>query len=390
MHVLCSESQLNERRQAWERLQSHPNVDWEFFRLINSVRQVKPCVLELREGNETRSIWVGRIEDGEVELPFGYMHLRIKVRRLNIINGGIMGDDSIEACRLLLKRAIDLLAEQNWDMLVFSYLSCETPMFELASKAPMALCRDWSISPGVHWTMTLPDSLQEILSRRSSRHRSHLKGLPRRLEARYPDRVRVRVFREPSEADDFCRDAAEVGRESYQSNLGDSLRADDEYRSRCKLLADRGALRGYVLYIDGRPCAYWMATLWDDAIHLNVTGYCPTLRNWELGTILLLRLFEDHCGATVRKVDFGHGDAVYKERFGDKCFLEASVHIYRASLRGVLLNLIRSGLTRTSRAISRIMARLGLLQRVKSMWRRSLSGSQAQTRWRRNNACETR
>ena len=87
-----------------------------------------------------------------------------------------------------------------------------------------------------------------------------------------------------------------------------------------------------------------------------------------------MKLFEEQCGTAVQKVDFGHGGALYKERFGDESFEEASIRIYRSSVRGLLPNFLTGSNTKLAGAIARLLSRLGLLQRVKTLWRGRLRG----------------
>jgi CelD/BcsL family acetyltransferase involved in cellulose biosynthesis len=86
-----------------------------------------------------------------------------------------------------------------------------------------------------------------------------------------------------------------------------------------------------------------------------------------------MKLFEDHCGTVVQKVDFGLGAALYKERFGDESFLEASICIYRLTPRGVFANFLTGANTKISTFIITLLSKLGLLQKVKTFWRGRLA-----------------
>jgi hypothetical protein len=373
--VICSKTEALECLEEWRRFQRHPNVDWDFYWHINQVFDQKPCILELRENGAIRSIWAGRLEKGRLPIHLGYLKLGgIRVGQLTIITGGVMGDDSEEACRLLLLRAVQLLSEKRLDMLVLSYLPTGHALFNLARTVPKACARDWGIAPTIHWRMTLPASFEEFLKKRSKKHRYWLNRLPRVLEEAYPGQVRIRLFKDAGDVDTFCEDADTIGKVTYQDQLGDAFRANADYKTRCRLLAERGALRGYILYIGDQPKAYWMATICQNTAYLNLTGYCPEFRKFELGTVLLMKLFEDHCGTKVQKVDFGHGGAMYKERFGDESFQEASVRVYRLNLRGTLANFLTGANARISAGIRTLLSKLGLLQKMKTLWRGRLTG----------------
>jgi len=377
VRVLCSEPEIVACRKAWERLQQHPNADWGFFGLINHLRNEieSPCIFELSSREEVRSLWAGRLERARLPLRLGYLRLgTIPVRCLSIITGGTMGDDSLESCRELLAAAQRVLVAKRLDFILLSYLPCEHPLFKLAARdlSPW-YCRDWGVIPSTPWRMTLPASFGGFLAKRSKKHTYWLKRLPRVLEEAFPGQVSMRVFRAPSEVTEFCRDSEAVSRLTYQHQLGESLRADRESLARCMLLAENGSLRGYILYVKNEPAAYWLATAFHSTLHLNLTGYNPELKKFEIGTVLLLKLFADHCGTGIEKVDFGLGGALYKERFGDESFTEASVRIYRACPRSLFINAFSGGNERVSAGMRALLQKLGVLQKVKTLWRARLS-----------------
>ncbi len=375
--ALCAGPEIAGCREAWMTFQKHPNVEWEFFNLINRTRaEVEgACVLELKYNGATKSLWAGRIENGRLPLRLGYLPLgSIRVRKLHITTGGILGDDSEEACRVLLQRAMQVLVDQRLDLLVLSDIACNHPLFDLTTRAvPKWYSRDWGVVRSVHWRMKLPSTFEDFLKLRSKKHRYWLKRVPRVLEEAFPGGVKIRVFKEVAEVDEFCRDAAAVAQETYQQSLGAAFRADSEYQSRCRLLAENASLRGYVLYIKDKPGAYWFATAAGDTLHLNSTGYLPEFKKYELGTVLLMKLFADHCGTAMETVDFGLGGASYKERFGDESFPEATVRVYRSSLRSFTANFLIGCNTRISSVMKTLLSKLGLLQKVKTLWRSRLS-----------------
>jgi len=326
-------------------------------------------------GEKTISIWTARLEKIGLPLRLGYLRLGcLHLKGLVVTTGGILGDDSEQACRILLKCASQVMMENHLDVIVLSHLRCDHTLFELAASTfPPWYCRDWGVVPSIHWRMSLPSSFDLILQQRRKKHRYWLKRLPKVLEDDFPGQVRIRQFKDLVEVGEFCRDADIVARSTYQRQLGEAFRADAEHTERCKLFAEKGAFRGYILYITNEPRAYWMATINQQTLYLNSTGYSPDMKKYELGTVLLMRLFADHCGTTIDKVDFGLGGAAYKERFGDESFYEATVRIYKASPRAVLANILAGTNERASSGIRTLLSKLGLLQRIKTFWRAKLS-----------------
>ncbi len=374
--TLCSESEIDTLANDWRELQRPTNVDREFYSLGNSFRceVLGPCVFALKNGGKVRAIWAGRIENVRLPLRVGYLRVRtLLVRRLTIVDGGLIGDNSEEASKALLDRALRLLRERRLDQLFFGYVPCSYPLFQLlAYQHTPWYCRDLGFTRGPHWTLSLPDTFEELLSRHSKKHRYWLKRLNTVLDKSFPGQWTVRVFKDETTVGEFCRDMKLVSVKSWQSEIGlGAFVGDEEELAKCRLRAKQGALRGYVLYIRDQPAAFWMATSVQNALHLDLTGYCADYRKFEVGTVLLVRLLADHCGTSTKLIDFGHGTAAYKERFGDSAYDEASVRVYRDSLRGLLANMISGLNERGHQSIKRLLIRLGALNTVRTRWKRT-------------------
>jgi hypothetical protein len=377
IQTLCSESEIDAVADSWNKLQRHANVDRDFYRLGSSFRSevLSPCVFALRDHGEVRALWAGRIENVRLPLRLGYVRLRtLSVKRLTIVDGGLIGDDSEETSKALLKHAVRFLTERRLDQLFFGYVPCSHTVFPLAAYGLKPwYCRDLGLTRGPHWTLTLPGTYEELLSRHSKKHRYWLKRLPTVLEKAFPGQWTMRSFTDEATVGDFCRDAKSVSLKSWQNEIGlGAFVGDAEEVAKCKLRAQQGAFRGYILYIGTQPSAFWMATSFQNTLHLDRTGYCAEYRKFEVGTVLLIRLLADHCGTGIRLVDFGHGTAAYKERFGDAAYDEASVRVYRHSLRGILANLVTGVNERGHQSIKRLLVRIGLLDRVRTLWKRTL------------------
>ena len=133
------------------------------------------------------------------------------------------------------------------------------------------------------------------------------------------------------------------------------------------------------MYVEGKPCAYWLASTHRDILFLHATGYDPAFRKYEVGTILFLNLIRDACGTVLEKVDFGLGAADYKERFGDENWLEKDYFIFASGFRGIMLNAVISGGFFAEKAARWLVAKAGAVSRIKQLWRRRLVASDAKT-----------
>ena len=115
-----------------------------------------------------------------------------------------------------------------------------------------------------------------------------------------------------------------------------------------------------------------MGTLFKGVFYSGFTGYDPEYRKYELGTLMFMKMVEQLCSEKVETIDYGLGDALYKQRFGDQCWPEASVRIFSPSLRGIMLNAAQTCIETPALWLQLLLKRANLQQRLKTLWRRRL------------------
>jgi len=71
----------------------------------------------------------------------------------------------------------------------------------------------------------------------------------------------------------------------------------------------------------------------------------------------------------VSAVDYGPGNAQYKELLSNQRWQDTSVYIFAPSIKGISLNLVRSFLAGIDQYAKKVLNSTRLLQRVKKRWR---------------------
>jgi hypothetical protein len=374
--IAASRREVEEWRAIWSQWQWHPNSDIDFYLLILDLWQewASPLVIQLQENGSPVAMLAGRIERAHDPFQIGYLNLfHLRVRRLHIITGGWMGDTGNEESRRLVSEIRRILKADKIDYAVISNIPADSSLYRSARQAQGLLTRDFLPEKSLRWSMRLPETYSDFLKRRKKKHRYWLNRLVRVLEQEFPGRVKTRCFRAVDGVGTFCAEAEEVARVTYLRRLGAGFINDSVHQKRCLFAAQNNRLRGYVLYVDERPRAFWCGTLYRGAFHLAWTGYDPEWRKYELGTVLFLKLVEDLCAEKVQTIDFGLGEAFYKERFGDQSWEDASVYLYSATARGIAINCLRTIMGLVSRGARTVLSALGLVAKLKTYWRRQLS-----------------
>ncbi|MFN3726166.1 MAG: GNAT family N-acetyltransferase [Allosphingosinicella sp.] len=149
----------------------------------------------------------------------------------------------------------------------------------------------------------------------SANSRSGLKRKRRRLEEASGGALDVRQYSRPGEVGEFFAHAREVSAETYQEKLLDAgLPADALPEMRA--LAERGEMRGWLLFLDERPIAYLYAPAQGRTLLYAHLGYRAEFGHLSPGSVLqfeaMRMLMEEGAFAYF---DFTEGDGQHKRQF---------------------------------------------------------------------------
>ncbi len=377
--VARNQSELEPLRVEWEQLNTNPNAQIDFFKLINDARPsvLRPHVIAIRRNGELTGLAVGRIVEQEFKCSLGYKTISCgKVRQLDVLYGGLLGRQDGEFAEIVVRELIAALHRGEADTIYLSHIRVDSDIFRAARRLPGFRCRDRVVQTQLHWKARLPGSLEDFLRRLNKKHRYWARRMEKTLIKDFPGKVTYKRFSEYGQIEDLANGLEEIARKTYQRKLGAGFIKNSEQMQRLALGRRMNWLRGMVLHINDQPCAFWIGGVYKQVFHSEATGYDPAFRKYELGTVVFLKLAEDLCAEKVEAIDFGLGDALYKRRFGDENWQEGSVRIFAPSFKGTKLNLLRTVLEGSALATRRLASRMGIEQRLKTLWRRKLAGEQ--------------
>lgn len=360
-------------RDFWTEYSKHPEADFEFFTMILKNRGDSPLVLvaEDKAHSNPIAILVGRIENTKLPIRIGYSSVcNIPIRNLMFIRGGFIGFTSEVIWTSFCKYIYNSIRTLELDLITFEHIKIDTYHYRHLIATFWFFQRAKSIDPNIHWLLQLPSTFDEFMSQRSKKRRYWLNRLPRILDKDFPGTWAIKSYRTTNVALAFANAAEDIAKKTYHRGLGVGFYFNEEYLDRLKLEAARAHLRGYILTINNEPKAFWYCSANDNVLYLSATGYDPAFSNYELGTVLLLNIFREHCGSDIKCVDFGLGDADYKQRYGTEYFSESTVLIFPLTFRGVSVNFIYSLTLHINSFARMILNRLKLAHKVKTLWRK--------------------
>ena len=150
-----------------------------------------------------------------------------------------------------------------------------------------------------------------------------------------------------------------------------------EQRALAAVGLEHGWVRGYLLYLGGDPIAYWLCSIYGGTILIRTAGFDNAYAEHRIGIYLLMRVIEDACAdPALHVLDFGPGDAAYKQQFSNESWQERNLVVFAPTFRARRINVIRTlilGPAHWSPRRSSTVTRL--TDRLKSRWRTRLRQS---------------
>lgn len=367
-------------REPWTGWLGSRDSEIDFYlMIIGSYPEVqRPHVIALYRNGKPDAILVGRLECKRITFDVGYLCVfRPRVRCLTFVSGAIRGNASPENTGILLREVINCLKQGEADIARLEAVCVDSPFYLFAMKLPGIWTRDTLPMARLRDVMIVPDHIDEVYRRMSHGRRHEVRRIVKKLQMNPAGEPRIVCYRSASELDSLFQDAEEIARKTYQRGLGVGFSDTPRVRKRLELAARSGWLRGYLLYLGERPCAFWICMVYGETLIPEYTGYDPAFRQSSPGLVLLMRVIERLCGDVggdgIKEVDFGPGHAEYKEVFCSKSWREAVVHIFSPTPKGLLLKFMRTITRLADESARRILISGKLFTRLKRLWRNRLA-----------------
>jgi Acetyltransferase (GNAT) domain len=372
--VLREIGELEEIRDAWESWPGNRDSEIESYSefLQSNPKSVCPHVIVIYRWGRPDAILVGRIDIGHISCRLGYLRLNLPARILCFVYGALRGNPSRENCDLIVSSVLQSLSVGEADVAYMNFLREESELCSLAKKRPGVLSRDYLHVTQQHFAAALPASIDEFYRGLSPQARSGIRRKAKKLDEQFRGEVAIRCFREVSEIEELAVDAERLASKSYQRGLRVGFFDSPATRQHLRMKAERGWLRGYILYLRGVPCAFWIGDVNKDTFGSDYLAFDPAFGKHSPGMYLIMKVIEGFCGENreqVTSVDFAPGHAQYKEVLSTEEWLESSVYIFAPTFKGISFNLVRTLIGGTEQTVKKALVRTRLLQKVRKAWR---------------------
>jgi hypothetical protein len=222
-----------------------------------------------------------------------------------------------------------------------------------------------------HWMMDITKNQDGIFATISGDHRRKLRAEAKKFRAAYPDLQVVR-FQGLKRFEELMKDAELVATTTYQRALGAGFSDSSPIRELLALEGTKGWLRAYLLYLGGRPGAFWIGCVYNGVFLSEYLAHDPAHAKFSPGTFLLMQAMEEFPDDNISGIDFGIGEALYKQRFSNNHWKENTICFYAPTWTGLRVKAIRSVAALVDSTAKNLLG-TKLSGRIKKMWRNRLN-----------------
>lgn len=379
--VARSLEEIEKIRPIWEEMQScesYPAVDVDIDKYLSAIKplsdDMQPYIMLLYRNSHPEAMVIGSIAVRRINCKFGYKTLfKPSLRCLSIVYGGFLGNLTEEVSSIVVQELINTFSQGGADVVFFNNLRTDLPVYRKIRQIPPRLCRSHFPKVETHWSMSVPESIDLFYQSLRPKTRNTLRRKIRKLEREFGNQVRIVTYRGENELEEAISAASQISHWTYQYALGVGFVDNAQTRSMMATAANRGWLRMSVLYVKSEPCAFQLVLQYRNTYFLGQTGFNPKWKQWNIGTVLFLKVLENICNdSDVESFDFGFGDADYKRHYGNEHWHEACVYICAPRLYPVFINLLQTSVMGLSIGGRYILRKTGFLRWVKRRWRNML------------------
>jgi hypothetical protein len=368
--------ELETLRSIWKSWPGTRDSDIDFFSgsVLSRGSRCRPHVIVLTRDARPDAMLIGLRERRKMPLRFGYFTVcQPEVNVLEFVYGGLRGNASEENTAAFVRQVIRSLDEGDADLALWEPLDIESPLYNCVIQLPHFALRDHSRCLDVHWIMNFPKGLDGLFMSLARSQRSKLRRKYKKVISSFAGTAKVRCFRSLADLDLAISDMDEIAnRTDKRLLLGVGVSNTRQIREQMVVAARKEWLRIYILYLDEKPAAFWVGTLYDRCLQADHVGYDPVWSKFSPGLYLFLHILEDLREQDIKIVDFGYKDVQFKRCFCTLRRIESRVQIYAPTLRGLLLNLLGTATQRATDCTRFLFRRTHCLDWVRRALRRQV------------------
>jgi hypothetical protein len=304
---------------------------------------------------------------------FGYFKLHSpQLNCFEIENNGVITDGSQEAEQVVCDFFKSQLKNREIELFSFNHFSSQNPLWsELISTK--RVCSKPIYKNSVNWITTLRNSRTGKLNNvHSKKTLQKLSRKANKFKKSFDNDLEIKSFNTKNEINSFICNAEVISKHSYQYSINIGVSNNLYWKNFLASLADGDYLKAYILFVKNEPVAYIMGAKYSNVLFLFATAFNSKFGNYSPGEYLRHELIGNFIEQGIDIIDYGYGDAIYKQRCGTENIREASIRIYGNGVRAFYSKIIDRFLTQFSNSLIYTLKNFVLFNKIKNLWRNKL------------------
>ncbi|HEY7223782.1 MAG TPA: GNAT family N-acetyltransferase [Micromonosporaceae bacterium] len=340
MDAATEPDQVEKLREIWHAGEIDSDIDYYLTVAAHAPWVVRPHVVHLeRDGRDL--LGIARLEKYALRINAGHRAFaRPELRSIVVTFGGIVGCRDIDDELSVIDALSEPLRTGEAEALVLQRVRRPSTLWQASQRR----LRVYGLPVAHRSVAKKPASLEAFLASRSSTTRRRFQKEDKRLESEH--RVEVVRYDSVEQADVLAQHMEAIAAKTYQRAIGTGHRGDTVDAALIRLCLAKGWLRVWMLYLDGKPVAFWEGTTYGGRYLGGVTGYDPEYARKSVGRYTMHRMVAEVCAdPAVEVIDLGQGDQEYKLEFQPDRIDECDVILLARRPRALALGAALSATT---------------------------------------------
>lgn len=383
VHVSVAQTiaEVEALRDIWNALEpAHVDSEIGYFSVVaaNADQVISSYVVRLQRAGRPDILVAARLENLPVPFRLGYSSIgSTQMKAIVVAFDGVIGAQGPSDQAAVIESLEQLLKNRVADVLLMRNVDPDSSLYKIVQEKTPKL--RWGRNQSIEntWLAALAPSLDAFLANRSSKARAKLRREDKLLRSAFGESLRVRCFRHPEEHDLLCQDLYRVSSQTYQAGLGAGFGNTRMERELIAYGLRRGNYRCWMLYIDDKPVAFWAGFGNGSIFYTTTPGFLPEFAQHRVGRFTMLRMIETLCAdGGYKYINFGRGDAAYKEAFSSSSHRSTDVWIAADRLWPISVLGLYSLNSLINQKGKVWLQSSGWTQKLKSRWRRRIQSTQ--------------
>lgn len=322
----------------------------EWVALMAGDDAARPSVVAVHDADRCRAIMPFLPRPWQMDFRLLGKKLAQHALRTWKVGGGDLVEDTVSTELLAESVRATLGQHPDVDALWFEHVGAPERLarLEAAARASGVAFPIRLFSALPHYRLAMPPTLEAATALRSSKSLQRLRSKEKSLarEAGHP--CRVVEIRTPEDWGPYAERIEALVNESWQAQLlGHGFRLDS-----VRGTAERGWLRGFLLVAGETPLAFTLYYAGMETMVSAVLAYDRRYARFSPGAILFQHtLTRIYAAAPPRFLDFGEGDADYKQQWANDVIQVSAVLLVRRTAKLRALAACYRGVRGTDRAV---------------------------------------